>query len=190
MNRLSEKAQLVFEVSRIPPEGLEIDSPLEAGVLHLEGEDSFSLQPGGRLVGRIDKGEEDSVHVRGRLTAGAGLQCGRCLEPYVLPITQDVDVFALPAQAERKDDDPEDVQLSDRDLVVAYYKGDRLDVGELMREQMLLNLPMKRLCREDCKGLCPTCGANRNTKDCGCPPPQPGDARLVGLASLFDKDRS
>jgi uncharacterized protein len=53
---------------------------------------------------------------------------------------------------------------------VAYYEGDRLDLGDVIREQLFLAAPLSRLCRPDCRGLCPTCGANRNQTACACPP--------------------
>ena len=68
---------LVIDVSRIPPEGLEVQEGLQPGEVHLEREDSFDLAPGGRLECRLERGEDDSVHVRGRLTARLSLQCGR-----------------------------------------------------------------------------------------------------------------
>ena len=75
-------------------------------------------------------------------------------------------------------------------MVVGYYDGDRLDLGEVVREQVLLALPLKPLCREDCRGLCPRCGQNRNLGPCGCPPPEePGDPRLEPLRKLVDKNR-
>ena len=76
----------------------------------------------------------------------------------------------------------------DRDVVVGYYDGERLDLGDVLREQLYLTLPLKRLCREDCRGLCPTCGKNLNTGACGCPPPEePEDPRLSPLRGLIDK---
>ena len=73
-------------------------------------------------------------------------------------------------------------------MVVGYYEGDRLDLGEVIREQVLLGLPLKPLCREDCQGLCPRCGKNRNAGPCGCTPEEEaGDARLEPLRKLFDK---
>ena len=58
-----------------------------------------------------------------------------------------------------------------------------------MREQIVLGLPLKPLCREDCRGRCPSCGKNRNTGPCGCPPAEePGDPRLAPLRKLFDKN--
>ena len=66
-------------------------------------------------------------------------------------------------------DDEEGAELQDRDLVVTFYRADILDLAGVVREQILLAQPMKRLCREDCKGVCPTCGADRNLTNCGCP---------------------
>ena len=92
---------------------------------------------------------------------------------------------ARPEQPEEQEDE---VELSDREVVVGYYDGERLDLGDVVREQLFLSLPLKRLCREDCRGLCPTCGKNLNTGACGCPPPEePEDPRLSPLRGLIDK---
>lgn len=162
---------LVIDVAKIPEQGLEIDSPLETGEVHLEGEESFSLEPGGRVQARVEKGEGEAVHVRGKLAAGLGVDCSRCLERFALAVGQQLDLFYLP-RLPRQQEEEEDVLLQDRELVVAYYAAGRIDLGETVREQLLLALPMKRLCREDCRGLCPVCGGNRNLKDCGCAMPE------------------
>ena len=137
-------------------------SPAE---VHVEGEENFVLRPGGHLRALVERGEEDSVHVRGRLAARLGLQCGRCLEPFELPVDQELDLFYLPHRPDAAADGEEeedDVGLSDHDMVVAFYRGGELDLGQMVREQFFLAVPMKHLCREDCAGLCPTCGINRN----------------------------
>jgi uncharacterized protein len=186
---LSEGRLLVINVSQIPSEGLDVEDALEPGEVHLEGEDSFILAPGGRMQGRLERGEEDSVHVRGSLSARLGLQCGRCLEPFDLPVDQELDLFYLRRQRADPAEEEDEVELSDRDMVVAYYKGDILDLGEMVREQFFLALPLKRLCREDCRGLCLTCGANRNVKKCDCPP-EAATTPFGSLRRLFeDKDR-
>ena len=175
---------LLIDVSQIPPEGMEVDSPLEPGEVHLEGEQSFALQAGGRLRCRVDRGDDQTIHVRGQLGASLGLECGRCLEPFALAVEQELDLFYLPHRDESEEED--EVELADRDMVVTYYSGDRLDLGEVIREQLLLSLPMKRLCREACQGLCPSCGINRNTATCSCTVPDaPTDPRLAGLARLL-----
>ena len=139
---------LVIEVSSIPPEGLEVDEVLSPGDVHIEGEESFALLEGGRLKCRVDRGDDQSIHVRGRLSARVELQCGRCLEDFPYAVDQDLDLFYLPHRADEEDEEEDEVELADRDMVVAYYHGERLDLGEMIREQLFLGLPMKRLCRE------------------------------------------
>ena len=181
---------LVINVSRIPPEGLDIKEDLQAGEVHLEGEDNFTLAPGGRLECRLERGEDDSVHVRGRLSARLALQCGRCLEPFALPVEQDLDLFYLRRRSDEPGEEADEVELADRDMVIAYYDGDVLDLGEMVREQFFLAVPLKRLCREECGGICPTCGGNRNQTRCECPPPEAAASPFGSLRKLFeDKDR-
>jgi uncharacterized protein len=176
---------LVIKVSEIPPEGIALDAGLDVASLHLEGEGAFRLEGGGRVAGHVDKGDDASVHLRGRLAAGLGVECARCLVPFGHPVAQELDLFFLPQGAEAGAEDEEEVQLSDHDVVVAYYRDDRLDLGEALREQLLLALPLKPLCREDCRGLCPACGANRNQMDCGCAAETATlDPRWAALAKL------
>ncbi|HEY8148649.1 MAG TPA: DUF177 domain-containing protein [Vicinamibacteria bacterium] len=182
---------LVLSIRDIPPEGKPIDVPLDPGAVHLEGEDEFALV-GGRLVGRVEKGEDEAVHFRGRLQAQLGLHCGRCLEAFVKELDEDLDLFFMPRGAQPDaDEEEQEVELSDRDMVVAYYDHDRIDLGEMVREQMHLALPLRRLCREDCRGLCPSCGVNRNTGSCDCQPTEAvEDERLAPLRKIFDKGSS
>ena len=179
---------LIIEIASIPPEGLEVDEALTAGEVHVQGEETFVLLDGGRLQCRLDRGDDQSVHVRGRLAARVELQCGRCLEAFPLAMDQELDLFYLPHRADEDDEAEDEVELADRDMVVAYYQGDRLDLGEMIREQLFLALPMKRLCREQCAGLCPTCGGNRNTRPCSCPPVETG-SRLADLGAAFGLPR-
>jgi len=174
---------LLIEVSQIPPEGLDVDAPLDPGEVHLEGEESFVLESGGWLRCHVERGDDRTVHVRGALLARLQLQCGRCLEPFEFPVAQDLDLFYLPRRGEQEEEEDE-VELKDHEMVVAYYRDERLDLGEMIREQFFLSLPMKRLCKDACLGLCPTCGANRNLTPCGCPPV--ADARLSVLGNLLD----
>ena len=179
---------LVIEISSIPGEGLEVHEELKPAEVHLEGDESFALLEGGRLDCRLDRGDDQSVHVRGRLKARLELQCGRCLEPFPFALDQELDLFYLPHRAQDDEEEEDEVELADRDMVVAYYQGERLDLGEMIREQFFLALPMKRLCREECAGICPTCGANRNSRPCQCPPPEAG-TRLLDLGASFDLPR-
>jgi uncharacterized protein len=120
------------------------------------------------------------------LQAEVALACGRCLEPFTLAVDQELDLFYLPHDASQEQEEEDEVELSDRDVVVAYYEGDRLDLGDVIREQLFLTVPLSRLCREDCKGLCPHCGVNRNQQACDCPTDEPS---LSPFASLREKLR-
>lgn len=110
---------------------------------------------------------KDSQKVRlvGCLTTTLGLECSRCLEPFTVPIDAKFDVLFLPAGANVGEGEQE---VGDEDLGVSFYKDDTIDLGEVLREQFYLALPMKPLCRDDCQGLCPVCGTNKNRESCDC----------------------
>jgi uncharacterized protein len=180
---------LLLEIPRIPPEGLDLDEALDVPSLHLEGEKDFVLGPGARLVCHVDRVDGTTIHVRGRLSGSLETGCARCLEPYPLELAQEMDLFYLPRAKGEPQEQEEDVELSDRDVIVGYYDGDQLDLGEAMREQIVLGLPLKPLCREDCRGRCPSCGRDRNRQSCTCPPPEePGDPRFADLRKLIDRN--
>jgi uncharacterized protein len=93
------------------------------------------------------------------------LPCSRCLEPFRLPVNAAFDLRYLPASEMSHDEERE---IEEEDLETSYYRDDQIDLNELLREQFYLVLPMKPLCDDDCKGLCPQCGTNRNTGTCEC----------------------
>lgn len=172
---------LLIEVSKIPPEGKDIDTAFGAGETHVEGEETFRFESG-HLRAHVDVDNESTVHVKGHLDVRLGVECGRCLEPITLPLEQNLDLFFLPHRPGQEQED--EVELSERELVVAYYQGDRLDLGDVLREQLILSVPMKRLCQEGCQGLCPSCGANRNRTRCECVV-EAVDPRLAPLKNLL-----
>lgn len=179
---------MLIDIPRIPPDGLDLDEALDPASVHLEGESEFELEPGGRLRAHVEL-DDTTVHVRGKLSGSLRLDCGRCLERYALTLDHELDLFYLPRAAESADDQEDEVELSDREVVVGYYDTPRLDLGEIVREQLFLSLPFKRLCSEACRGLCPSCGKNLNAGECPCPPAEePVDPRLSALRGLIDKN--
>lgn len=111
--------------------------------------------------------------VRGTVKSQLGLECVRCLDPFVLPVTLELEeTFRLPEAGPRPD------------LVYAVSDNDWLDLAPLLREQAWVVLPMKPLCHADCKGLCPQCGANLNVESCTCENVQV-DPRLAVLKNLL-----
>ena len=127
--------------------------------------------------------DAQKVRLVGRVTTGLELDCSRCLEAFAVPIDAKFDVLFLPAAANTGDGEQE---VADEDLGVSFYKDDTIDLGEVLREQFYLALPMKPLCREDCRGLCPVCGKNRNRESCDCQS-EWVDPRLDALRKLKER---
>ena len=109
--------------------------------------------------------DHEKVRLVGRIKATLDLDCGRCLDPFQVPVDSKFDLMFLPQTANTGKPEQE---VQDADVGVSYYRDDVIDLAEVVREQLLLALPMKPLCREDCRGLCPVCGANRNRESCEC----------------------
>lgn len=164
---------MVIRVSEIPDEGLTVESVSDFGRLYPE--DGWGLDAVRLSVER----QGQDVAVTGRFEATARLACSRCLEPLVTRISPAVDVHLRPVPTVRQGE----VELRSDDLELDFYQGDTLDLGSLVRSETDLALPMKPLCRSDCRGLCPVCGGNRNLTACQCEPPGVGP-RLLPLEAL------
>ena len=128
--------------------------------------------------------DDDRFRLVGALTTTLELRCSRCLEAFTLPVNSAFDLRYLPEGTAAPDADTDDGELADDDTTATYYKDDEIDLGDLMREQIYLALPMKPLCRPDCKGLCPQCGTNLNSDTCQCEA-RWEDPRLAGLKALI-----
>jgi uncharacterized protein len=124
--------------------------------------------------------DKDQFGLSGRVKTTLELQCSRCLEPFERPLDAAFDLRYLPRTVNAGEGERE---IEEDDLTTAFYENDTIDLGQLMREQFYLALPMKPLCREDCAGLCPQCGANRNTAPCSCAT-ESVDPRLAPLRGL------
>lgn len=186
----SPPIMLQVPIAKIPPEGLEVDELVNAEVLGLDSEE-LSTAEDGRFKAHIEPADGGSLHARGHLKLETSGPCARCLAETPLVVDQELDLFFLPESEVRSDlDDEEGAELLDRDLVVSFYRGDVIDLAAVVREHVLLAQPMKRLCREDCKGVCPTCGSDRNLVQCGCPPVARNDSPFSSLSLLGSAERA
>ena len=124
------------------------------------------------------------VRLRGRITGRAEVDCDRCLRSVAIPVEAGFDVTYLPAEDYISS---EAAELREEDLSLSVFDGETIDVDELVREQLLLALPARALCNEECKGLCPRCGADRNLKQCGCEDREI-DPRWAGLKAVMSDE--
>lgn len=154
------------------------------------GDDAFKIKGPVELVMTIQK-DDDLFQLAGQIRAELELACSRCLEPFAFLVDTPFDLRYLPqhmntgAAGAGGDDDEETEaeEVGGDDLTTAFYRDDRIDLAQMIREQLYLALPMKPLHREDCKGLCPTCGTNLNEATCACQSVWE-DPRLAPLKAL------
>lgn len=131
---------------------------------------------------------EDGIVIRFQVSGVADLQCSRCLTVFRHPLKLD---FTEEFRASKGAKVPGDLQDDDETgAVFVPYQGDKIEVAEVLRQHILLALPVKPLCKDDCLGLCPTCGRNRNEGACDCADPERGDARFGVLKQLLDRPGS
>jgi uncharacterized protein len=126
---------------------------------------------------------------RAHLSYEQTLNCNRCLQPIHDPVRSDVELMIeieRPGSRGAGGHGGGEHELKDEDLGTMYVEGEILETRPILIEQLQLNIPMKPLCRPDCKGLCPVCGIDRNTGTCTCEE-KTGDPRWAALASLKDR---
>ena len=107
----------------------------------------------------------NEVFVSGHIDTRARVECDRCLQPVELPVNTD---FALEYISGADYESSAAAELTEADMSVSVFDGEAIDIDEIVKEQILLTVPARTLCREDCKGICPECGIDRNTGECSC----------------------
>jgi uncharacterized protein len=170
---------MLIDVSQIPPAGLDVALPEE--VLDLGAPVETCVGPASvradLRVGRSGRG----LLISGSFSSGVVLVCSRCLEPFEFRAD---DRFHLYCETAAQGLPEEEHELAGGELDVTYLEQGRINTDHLLRENILLSLPVQPLCHEDCRGLCPCCGANLNQEACGCTQAH-ADPRLQALRKLL-----
>ena len=120
------------------------------------------------------------IRIRGHLKTHLEASCDRCLGMASIPVERDFDLFYRPLSSIARE---EEIEVPTDELDVGFYSGDGIELADVVTEQVILSVPMKVICRAECQGLCPVCGADRNLETCQCPSPQGGSP----FASLKEK---
>jgi uncharacterized protein len=149
----------------------EFEEEFQPGVIDL-GEDVRQRTPL-KATGRAELVEEHhgkhevikDIRLRGRLSAGLELQCARCLDPVPQNVSRQFELLYRPLGADAGRDE---LSVTDAEAEIGYYQGEGVLLEDVLREQVLLALPLRTICREECKGLCPRCGKNLNQEPCSC----------------------
>ena len=153
---------LIIDVMAIPEGGQDLAIAVPSTAFSLESSDVHLRDPV-QLRARITRAGA-TVAVRGTISAVAEVRCVRCLEPAVIPIEETVDVVVLPA-SEMPDEEDHELSASEMDF---YYTNELLDLRAIVWDHLAVTIPLQPHCRENCKGLCPSCGVNLNVEPCTC----------------------
>ena len=124
----------------------------------------------------------EDIRLVGDFSTQLKLRCARCLEPLVRDVAGDFDLIYRPLGS---DAGTEERSIRGAEAEIGYYQGDGLLLEDVLREQVLLAVPLKAVCSESCKGLCPRCGKNLNVEACTCPPAS--DQLLFALGQIREK---
>lgn len=168
---------LYFDIRSLEARAESVDGWLDGEDPVWEAGDTRPAAAGLHVVGRLSSAGHGRFYFGGRFDGTAVTDCRRCLAPATVSVSDEVQLlFAESGLDEAEEDDVIPIPLGEREL----------DLRPAMREEWLLAIPAFALCREDCRGLCPTCGADRNTGDCTCPPST--DPRWEGLRTVRTSD--
>ena len=173
---------MIFEIEEIPEGGLNFDV--------LEGKEHFgidqsdcTLTDGVKICGKLTKIEREVCFV-GNVEAPLLVTCTRCLKPFSLQIKIKVQAHFVPRA--KQSSPGSEVEISETDIEKEIYEEDKIDLHGPIRDQILLEVPLILLCQENCKGICPECGSDRNSDPCKCENDGEIDPRFAVLQKLKD----
>jgi uncharacterized protein len=181
-----------FKIVELEREPIDFDLQFKAGVIQYgeEARQTGPLAADGRAeVLHEHRGPKDvvaDIRLRGHWAGKFEIPCARCVEDVSTELEGDFDLIFRPLGA---DAGPLERSISAVETEIGYYQKDSLLLEDVLREQVLLSLPVRTLCKEDCKGLCPHCGGNRNSQACSCEEGQT-DPRWETLGELRGRIKS
>lgn len=181
-----------FRVLELERESVEFDLKLSPGAVDFgeEAEQIGALATAGRAeVIHEHRGPKDvvaDIRLKGGYAGKFQIPCARCLEPVEASVSAEFDLVFRPIGA---DAGPPERSITASETEIGYYQRDSLLLEDVLREQVLLSLPARTLCKPDCKGLCPHCGANRNLQPCSCEEGS-NDLRWEALTGLRNRLKS
>lgn len=162
---------MFIDIHELELHPIELDTEFQPGTIDLgpDVRQQTALKTKGRaelLEEHQGRGKKISdIRLVGNLSAKLEVSCARCLEPVARDVAREFDLLYRP---EGVDAGKDEISITQAEAEIGYYTGLGLLLEDFLREQVLLSVPIKTVCREDCKGLCPHCGKNLNIESCSC----------------------
>src|SRR5579862_2418379 len=162
---------MLFEIKDLELQPIDFAEEFAPGLIDLGPE--YRQRTPIETSGRRDLVEEhhgkhkiiQDIRVKGRVATRLELNCARCLEAVEQDVEREFDLLYRPLGVDAGRDE---MSVTDAEAEISYYEGQGVLLEDVLREQVLLAVPLKAICREDCKGLCPHCGKNLNQGSCSC----------------------
>jgi len=160
--------KIIVEQIKDAPLALHIDEPVETFPLLAGMQNDKSCNFAGRVQGDLTVVREfDHIRVAGRITVPLALSCSRCLADFTSFVDNSFTIFFRKESSVTASNEDE-LELGEMDLLSSVYSGDDIDLTHEIEEQVAMEIPLKPLCSDDCKGLCHECGIDLNTSSCLC----------------------
>lgn len=172
---------MFISVKDLAIQPVRISEVLAPGIVDLRSVEF--TQSGPLLVEAVATLISGEIRIQGRLEVQVETFCSRCLESMQLPVQKGFDLFYRSHQTLPDVKRVEEIELKSSELDVGFYVGGGLELKDTLREQVLIEMPMKPVCRPDCQGLCSHCGVNLNLASCHCVA-EGDDPRGVELKTL------
>jgi uncharacterized protein len=157
---------MLLSIKEMELRKIRFDEVFQPGQLDFSGEELTQLTPL-HAVGTAEllANTDGEVRIRGRLDVKIESQCDRCLGTAQFSLDAPFDLFYRPMKTVAR---VEEVEIDEGEAEIGFYEGAGMQLEDILREQVLLALPMQRVCDEACQGICPVCGADRNESECHC----------------------
>lgn len=152
---------MIIDIDRLPHDGLQVSKDFDFFNADLVEENTVFLEPvhADLTVKKVD----EEIFITGRLTTRLSFICSRCLSPFEFKVDSRFDLAYLPEELEIAKD-----QLEEEDMNYLYFYSRKIDLNDVVLEQLNLTFPLRPLCEEDCQGICPVCGKIIKEGDCSC----------------------
>jgi uncharacterized protein len=182
MKQFCPASPMFFSIKELEQRKVRFEETFAPGLIDFSGEGIAQSTPlEAKGVAELLENTGGEVRIEGRYTVEMESECDRCLGRARFPLDSRFDLFYRPASDIARE---EEVGIDEGEAEIGFYEGDGLELEDILREQVMLALPMQRVCNEACQGICPVCGGNRNETACHCTVKAGDDLRWGALRNL------